>query len=304
MKDPAPIRARPDRVTPLRYPGGKGKLTGYIRKIVAANKLGGLYAEPYAGGAAIAFNLLLAGDVSRIAINDISGSVFAFWHSVLHRTDDISRLIVDTPRTVDEWDRQKRIFARGDVGNDLELGFSLFFLNRTNRSGILNAGIIGGRSQTGAWKIDARYNAAELVTRVEAIGRERDRVDLTNLDAIAFLEQGKRTWPADALVYLDPPYYVKGRDLYYHFYDHADHEAVADAVVGLGDLQWIVSYDNVGQIRDIYSGYQRAIYNIGYSARSARQGSEVMFFADRLIVPHMSGPVHVLEEHGAAVSQW
>ena len=108
----------------------------------------------------------------------------------------------------------------------------------------------------------------------------------------------------DTLVYLDPPYYVKGRDLYYHFYDHADHEAVADAVVGLGNMQWIVSYDNVGQIRDIYSGYQRAIYNIGYSARSARQGSEVMFFADDLTVPRMSGPVHVLEEHGAAVGAY
>jgi DNA adenine methylase len=300
METPAPIRVRHDRVTPLRYPGGKGKLTGYIREIVAANGLSDLYAEPYAGGSAIAFNLLLAGDVSRIAINDISASVFAFWHSVLHRTDELSQLIVDTPRTVDEWDRQKRIFARGDVGNHLELGFSMFFLNRTNRSGILNAGIIGGRAQMGAWKIDARYNAAELVARIEAIGRERDRVDLTNLDAIAFLSHGKHTWPADTLVYLDPPYYVKGRDLYYHFYDHADHEAVADAVVGLGNLRWIVSYDNVGQIRDIYSGYQRAIYNIGYSARSARLGSEVMFFADGLTVPPMSGPVHVLEQHSTA----
>lgn len=300
MKDPSPIRVRHDRVTPLRYPGGKGKLTGYVRKIVEANELSGLYAEPYAGGAAIAFNLLLAGDVSRIAINDISGSIYAFWHSVLHRTEELSRLIVDTPRTVEEWDRQKQIFSRGDVGNDLELGFSLFFLNRTNRSGILNAGIIGGRAQTGMWKIDARYNATELVARVEAIGRERDRVDLTNLDAIAFLAEGKRSWPASTLVYLDPPYYVKGRDLYYHFYDHADHEAVADAVVGLGNLQWVVSYDNVGQIRDIYSGYQRAIYNIGYSARSARQGSEVMFFSDDLIIPKMTGPVHVLEEHGAS----
>jgi DNA adenine methylase len=302
MKDPAPIRARHDRVTPLRYPGGKGKLTGFIREILAVNQLNGLYAEPYAGGAAIAFNLLLAGDVSRIAINDISESVFAFWHSVLHRTNELNKLIVDTPLTVDEWDRQKRIFARGNVGNDLELGFALFFLNRTNRSGIMNAGIIGGRSQAGAWKIDARYNAAELVARVEAIGQHRDKVDLTRLDAIEFLAQGKLSWPVNTLVYLDPPYYVKGRDLYYHFYNHADHEAVADAVVGLGDLNWIVSYDNVGQIRDIYSGYKRAIYNIGYSARSIRKGSEVMFFADDLIVPRMSGPVHVLEEPGIAAA--
>lgn len=265
------------------------------------NELSSLYAEPYAGGAAIAVNLLLGHDVERIAINDLSLSIHAFWHSVLYDTEALCRLVIDTPRTVESWDKQKRIYAAGDATDSLALGFAMFFLNRTNRSGILNAGVIGGRDQSGNWKIDARYNASDLVSRIQAIGREAHRVTLTNLDAIEFLARGKRDWPADSLVYLDPPYYVKGRDLYYHFYEHGDHEAVADSIASLGDLLWVVSYDNVHQVRDIYAGYKRAIYNIGYSARTARQGSEVMFFADDLVVPELTGPIHVLEEHGEAV---
>lgn len=296
------MAVRQDRVTPLRYPGGKGRLTPFIRRVLATNQISGLYAEPYAGGAAIAFNLLLAGDVERIAINDLSKSIHSFWYSVLHHTDELSALVRDTPVTVDQWDRQKGILQADDASDPLSLGFALFFLNRTNRSGILNGGIIGGRAQTGAWKIDARYNAADLISRIQTIGRVADRVSLSNVDAIAFLNRGKDDWPEGSLVYLDPPYYVKGRDLYYHFYGPADHENVADAVAALKDMRWIVSYDNVGAIRDIYRGYQRAIYNIGYSARTVRQGSEVMFFSDGLVVPGLIGPVHVMEQFGKSVA--
>lgn len=292
--DPTPFRA--DRITPLRYPGGKGKLTNYIRSVIQANNLTALYAEPYAGGAGIALNLLLADDVDAIAINDLSAPVFAFWHAVLNDTEALCRLVRDTPITVESWDRNKRIFAGADLSDPLALGFATFFLNRTNRSGILNGGIIGGREQAGTWKMDARFNTADLITRIEVIGRRAHQITLTNKDAIAFLQDGAKEWPNDSLLYLDPPYYLKGRDLYYHSYRHDDHEAVADAVAELGSLKWVVSYDNVRQIRDMYAGYQRAIYNIGYSARSARMGSEVMFFADGLVAPPLVGPIKVVEQ--------
>ena len=270
-----PSKIRADRVTPLRYPGGKGKFTSFIRAVINANGLDELYAEPYAGGAGIAMNLLLSGDVTAIAINDLSTPVYCFWKALLQDTESLCRLIADVPLTVESWDKQKRIFAAGDGADYLSLGFATFFLNRTNRSGILNGGIIGGRDQTGTWKIGARYKTADLLARIEAISQRSARISLTNQDAIAFLAEGREEWPSGTLVYLDPPYYVKGRDLYYHFYMHSDHEAVADAVAELGTMKWVVSYDNVRQVRDLYAGYNRAIYNIGYSARSARKGSEV-----------------------------
>jgi DNA adenine methylase len=150
--------------TPLRYPGGKAKLAEYIKEIIRANKLyDGEYVEPYAGGAGIALELLFQEYVTKIHINDLSAPVYSFWKAALNDTDELCRLIKNTRLSMASWDRQKRIFSNPRSHSYVDLGFATFFLNRTNRSGILNGGVIGGRDQTGPWKIDARYNADELI---------------------------------------------------------------------------------------------------------------------------------------------
>lgn len=284
--------------TPLRYPGGKGKLAAYVKRLMKTNGLlDGEYVEPYAGGAAIALELLFHEYVSRIHINDVSRPVYAFWRSVLEHTDELCKLVRDTPRNVDAWDAQKKILANEADHDVLAVGFAMFFLNRTNRSGILNGGIIGGRSQTGPWKIDARYNADELVARIEAIGKMRSRINLTRMDAVKFLRNGIKHWPEKTLIYCDPPYYVKGRDLYLHFYKHEDHEHIANCVQDeITEQKWIVSYDDVPAIRDLYSGCRRVVYGIGYSARTTRQGAEVMFFSEGLEIPPLVGAISPIEE--------
>lgn len=295
---PAPPAGRLGHFTPLRYPGGKGKLAPFIKRLIELNSLSdGDYAEPYAGGAALALELLFHEYVSRIHINDISRPVFSFWRSVLHETDALAALVKETPLTVEEWDKQKLVFAHPADHDSLALGFATFYLNRTNRSGILNGGIIGGRDQTGPWKIDARYNAADLVARIVAIGRQAHRISLSNLDACEFIHRGARTWPERTLVYLDPPYFVKGRRLYHDFYRPKDHAQVADAVNReLTAHSWIVSYDDVPEIRDIYTDARTIAYTVGYSARTVRAGSEVMFFKDGLIVPPLCGPMRAMPE--------
>jgi DNA adenine methylase len=285
--------------TPLRYPGGKAKLASFVKELMRENRLlDGEYVEPYAGGAAIALELLFHEYVSRIHINDVSKQVYAFWKSVLSHTDAFCRLVAKTPLTVAQWDKQKQILGRPSEHGTVQLGFATFFLNRTNRSGILNGGIIGGRDQTGPWKIDARYNPKELVRRVEAIAKLGDRIKLTRQDALKFLRNGISHWPKQTLIYLDPPYYVKGRDLYYDFYEHDDHERIAGFMKETNFRQrWIVSYDNVKPIRSFYNGVRHVVYDIGYSARSASRGSEVMFFCDSLSVPPLVGPIKVTQDH-------
>jgi DNA adenine methylase len=296
MSDPA---QRLIHFTPLRYPGGKAKLAAYVKSLMKDNRLlDGEYVEPYAGGAAIALELLFHEYVSCIHINDISRPVYAFWKSVLHQTEEFCRRISDTPLSVSAWDKQKRVLENLKGHDDLDLGFATFFLNRTNRSGILNGGIIGGRDQTGPWKIDARYNAKELAYRVGSIARMSSRIKLTRKDALEFLRGGVSRWPEQTLIYLDPPYFTKGRDLYYDFYEDEDHASVAGFVTnGITRQQWIVSYDNARPIRSLYRGSRHVVYNIGYSARSASQGSEVMFFCDGLKVPPLIGPIKVTESH-------
>jgi DNA adenine methylase len=180
--------------------------------------------------------------------------------------------------------------------DDLALGFATFYLNRTNRSGILNGGIIGGRDQKGAWKIDARYNAPELINRITSIARMKNRISLTRQDALKFLAAGVKKWPKRTLIYLDPPYYEKGRHLYYDFYEHENHSAVAAFVKKhVRRQRWLVSYDNAAPIRALYADCEHVVYKVGYSARDRTEGDEIMFFHDALLIPPLIGPITPVE---------
>lgn len=282
----APSRSSPSgHFSPLRYPGGKGKLACFVAEVIRSNHLqDGIYVEPFAGGAAVAFELLLTGLVRRVAINDLNRPIYAFWRAVLDDTAPLIKLIRETEVTMAVRERAKRIFME-DIGISTELAFATFFLNRTNRSGILNGGPIGGVDQQGAWKIDARYNKEALIERIEKIARMRKRISLTNHDAVEFLKKFAPLLPRKTLIYLDPPYYKKGRDLYYNFYKHNDHANVALAAHHLTNVSWIVSYDDVEPIHGLYEQDSRLRYTIGYSARERSRGAETMFFSPDLKIP-------------------
>jgi DNA adenine methylase len=272
-----------------------------VAEVVKANHLqDGLYVEPYAGGAAIAWELLLTGVVRRVHINDLSRPIYAFWHCVLEQTEEIVRLISDTPLDVDTWCQMKRVFANPDDAEDLQLGFAMFYLNRTNRSGILNGGPIGGHAQGGKWKIDARYNKVDLIERISRIALARRRITLTNLDAEQLLRQRAATWPDRTLIYLDPPYYKKGRELYYNYYLPEDHASVAQVIRRLSRANWIVSYDDVPPIHALYEEESWLQYNIGYSARKRTTGREAMFFSSGLIIPGVIGSMVELDRWAPA----
>lgn len=296
-----PTDGRLVHFTPLRYPGGKGKLAAYVKSIIDQNEIyDGEYVEPFAGGAAIALELLFHEYVRAIRINDLSRPVNAFWSAVLEHTDELCAKIRDTDISVENWDRQKSIVKNCHQETDVDVGFATFFLNRTNRSGILNGGIIGGRDQSGPWKIDARYNVPELINRIRKIADLAGKIHLTSMDAVDFLKTNSSAWGDCTLVYMDPPYYVKGRQLYLDYYKGDDHKALADAIVSYGSAHnWIVSYDNVEPIRHIYRDFRFITYDIGYSARENRQGSEVMFFSDNTLMPELVGPLHETERSAA-----
>lgn len=280
--------------TPLRYPGGKGKLVPFVKRIFDENDLvDGVYVEPYAGGAAVAMELLLHEYVRKIYINDISAGVAAFWRSVLDNTDALCAAISSAKVTMTEWHAQREIQANPEQYDDLELGFSTFFLNRTNYSGILNAGAIGGKEQAGKWKIDARFNAADLVQRIHAIARVRSRIEFHQQDALAFIDAVTPQLPAKSLIYLDPPYYVKGSDLYLHHYEHDDHVKIAKRVARLRTKNWIVSYDNAPEVQPMYAKFRNIVYGLSYSAQDRYKGSEIMFFSESLRIPAPVQPMHV-----------
>lgn len=271
--------------SPLRYPGGKTKLTEYVKALFRHNKLmGGQYVEPYAGGASIALELVIQEYAEHVHINDIDRSVWSFWDAVLNNTDELCRRIRDTPVNMDVWHAQKDVQKKKLESESIDLAFSTFFLNRTNRSGILNAGVIGGKNQTGNFKIDARYNKDDLIKRIELISEHRSQISLYNMDALEFLRSRVADLDKKTLIYLDPPYYVKGGDLYEHHYKHADHAAVAEESKQIKQY-CMISYDDVPEIRKLYSSYQYVSYTLNYCAQNRYRGTEAIFLDNSLECP-------------------
>ena len=278
--------------SPLRYPGGKGKLATFLKLLFTKNRMSGYaYAEPYAGGASIALHLLFEEYASHIYINDLNRSIHSFWRAVLDDTDALSSRICSCRLSMAEWRRQRLVQAAASP-DPIDLAFSTFYLNRTNRSGIICGGVIGGQGQSGEWKLDARFNKRDLIRRIEKIARQRTRITLTNKDAAKFLTETYPNLPARLITYLDPPYYVKGAGLYEHFYEHDDHVRIAKIVRHL-DRPWVVSYDAAPQILKLYSGHTRIRYGLTYSAADRYAGAEVMFFSPALAVPKVVTPANV-----------
>lgn len=267
--------------SPLRYPGGKGRLGPWLASVIENNDLkGGWYVEPYAGGAGAALYLLLQGYVEHIVINDADPLIYAFWQSVVRESVAFAGMIRETPVTMESRSRFQAMVADPERHSQLELGFAAFFLNRTSRSGILAGGVIGGKEQAGAYKLDARYKPDDLIARVRAIGAVRDRITVLGIDALDLLIDCSPGFPEKTLIYLDPPYYVKGSQLYRNHYQHADHEAIARcAQVTVHPL--LITYDDVPEIRGLYSEMTRSNFSLQYSTHLARpMANEVMFYAN------------------------
>jgi DNA adenine methylase len=273
-------------VSPLRYPGGKTSLTGHVSAILRLNKLQyEHYAEPYAGGCGLALNLLYRGYVSDIHVNDVDRPIWAFWHSILHDTEQFIALMTQTPVTVAEWHRQREIHTHQADHDTLSLGFATFFLNRTNRSGIIKkAGVIGGLQQNGRYKIDCRFNKEGLAQRIRRVAFYKDRIHLYQQDALDFLDHIEQALPEKTFCYLDPPYFKKGPGLYTSFYQEGDHAKVAERTLQL-PKPWIVTYDETTEIRRLYRSRRQYLLPLNYSVQEKRLGLELLIASKGLRIP-------------------
>lgn len=271
--------------SPLRYPGGKSQLTPLVVEVLRENNLFyGHYAEPFAGGAGIACSLLLSGYVSHVHINDLDPALYAFWWAVVYGSDRLCKLIDGTQVTIEEWHRQRAVQSLKGV-DPVDLGFSTFFLNRTNRSGIILGGVIGGLEQNGAYPIDCRFNKKNLIRKIERIALHADRISVTNLDALVFLRKlDGNSDPRRTLVNIDPPYFVRGPELYRNWFTEKNHADLAKAI-GRVKPFWMLTYDDTAKTQAFYAGYPTFRNTLRYTAQVKRTGVELLVFDPRLRVP-------------------
>lgn len=263
-------------LSPLRYPGGKGQMYEKIEYIIRANRLADrVYVEPFAGGFAVGVALLKNGIISRAVINDIDFHIYAFWKSVFYRSEDLIEKIYSTPITIEEWKKQRTIYEKCDKRSWLNVAFSTLFLNRTNFSGVIKGGPIGGINQNGKYKLDCRFPKERLACIISEISKFRDHVEIYNLDAKCFIEDILSKRQNDIFINFDPPYVKKGKSLYTNFYKEEDHRELGCCIAENLKCDWIMTYDNDPLIHDIYSKNLHFTFNLGYSANKHTVGTEL-----------------------------
>ena len=264
-------------LSPLRYPGGKYKIYDKVKNLIEINELGNRsYVEPFAGGFGIGLGLLRDNIVETAILNDFDPHIYNFWHTILNNSDEFIQIMMDTPITIDERERQKGIYddAQASQVND---GFATFFLNRVNFSGVITGGPIGGFEQSGTYKLDCRFNKDEIRNKVEQIALLRDRIELYNYDASELIAHHLHERIPECFFNIDPPYVEKGHKLYTNFFKEENHRAFERTIAEhLHDGCWIITYDDCELIRNIYEDYRMVEYNILHNAGRSAQGKEVV----------------------------
>lgn len=275
----------PNTDSPLRYPGGKTKFYSYVREILEKNSLiGQTYVEPFAGGAGLALKLLLNDDVSRIIINDLDPAIYSFWYSVLHDTERFCEYVTTVELTQKEWQNQRMVYLRQDTSNPLELGFATFYLNRTNVSGVVQGGLIGGQDQTGKYKLDARFNRESLSQKIINIAAHKDQIVLLNKDAKELLQPVQLRKYYKIFINLDPPYVKKGAQLYKNAFSEKDHRELCELISGC-KRKWIVTYDICPLVAELYKTFRSSLLDVTYSVKVSKKAQEYIFFSDNLVLP-------------------
>lgn len=292
----------PATLTPLRYPGGKTKYANLCIDIISMNNLDNCtFVEVFAGGAGAAISLLLKGHVKSLFLNDLDVAIYSFWKSVKECPAEFIKLIRSTRVSLAEWRRQKTIHDSKDTSDLLALGFSTFYLNRCNHSGILEGRPIGGMKQDGTYRINSRYNKATSIAKIEDIANHADSLEVFNLDGVKFLRILKRKHRnRKCLIYFDPPYYQKGPALYLNHFRHYDHEALRDCILQC-PFPWVLSYDNHENIVGMYRDRGCRIYR--NRIRHTITGNTN---AEELVISKMKLPDYLgqLQQHDDRKKRW
>lgn len=264
-------------LSPLRYPGGKSKIYNKVKALIETNALGDrTYVEPFAGGFGIGIGLVCDDIVETAVLNDYDTHIYHFWYSVFNHTEDLIRMIMDTPITIEEREKQRVIYKDRDT-DSLNDGFATLFLNRVNFSGVIMGGPIGGLSQSGPYKIDCRFNKSEVVKKIEEIALLKNRISIFNYDASELITNQLQGIIDTAFFNIDPPYVIKGSRLYTNYFKELDHRNLKKVISQhLSDIPWIITYDDCALIREIYSQYHMLGYGIQHNVGRSFEGKELV----------------------------
>jgi DNA adenine methylase len=282
----------------IRYPGGKSKLCQQIiDKLSSYITPNTIYYEPFFGGGGIGLKLLknpplksplgmryiFYPTISSIWINDKDIGISCLWTSVIKYAEKLKRKIIDFKPSVFDFYAFKRELLRLDRKPILEddivdIGFKKLAIHQISYSGLgtKSGGPLGGINQQSKYLIDCRWSPKYLCKKIDNFHTLFSNINIeqqycTNEDFGVLLNNAN----TNCLVYLDPPYYVKGNELYQCGFNENDHVRLSN-MLRIANYKWLLSYDDCPEIRKLYWWANTESLSVNYTINTSNNKNELL----------------------------
>ena len=247
-----PIKLK-KHLSPLRYPGGKSRIIDCLAARFHQDQMD-TFVEVFAGGASVGLSLLEAGLIKKLVINDTDAGVYSFWDSVVNHPEDLLDRLENIVPDKTMYKTCQEILKDPSDWCKEELAWAMLVCNRLSFSGIVRANSMGGKDGT-TEQLLCRWNPKTLEQRIRLIHSMRDRIEVSRIDAVDLIENSAY-WDDKATLFIDPPYVMKGKDLYLEYYDEEDHANLAWMIrtlyQGMPGADIVITYDDCPFIRNEY----------------------------------------------------
>ncbi len=290
-------------VTPLRYPGGKTWLLDYVKEFLKFHRLEPIaLVEPYAGSASISIGLLRVGLVQEAFISEKDPLIVAFWNAVLENNDELIEYVSTLEISMDTWFSSKKYLSydSAEKYSTIELAGAFLFFNRTNYSGIIKGGPLGGKRQESSYKLDCRFNRKRIMEKIRNLQGLEGRLHVSESDGIDFMEKMAMNGPEEMIFYIDPPYYGAGKNLYRYYFTDKEHEELSAFLTTL-ELPWLLSYDDAEFIKALYKKKTKFPVYTDYQSGYLKKDVKELLISNYIIPP--IAPKTLIESQPQSLSQ-
>lgn len=275
------INGEPVRL--ISYPGSKWRAINFLMRFVPDYDE---YREPFAGSAALFFELKRRYPCNLYWINDVYWDLANFWIQVRDRPGELIEnitSILDLPYRLkldSDFNRLKSVFYKIRNENKAKLdSHDTKDFDRAVAFFIVNISSFSGTSRSGGYstnKFCNIYTPEKYIQSIEFYSRLLQDTKITCLDyKEVLLESG-----CNVFSFLDPPYWIEfamyGKCGSTH--KNFNHFRLAE-VLKQTNHNWLMTYNCSDQIRELYAGYNQLKWNLIYTMQRHKlnkSGSELL----------------------------
>ncbi len=267
----------------FRYPGGKNKLKKIIiKKILPYINNKTQYREVFFGGGSICLDMIKDNTIDNIWINDKDIGIACLWTSLISHHQILKEKIIHFTPSVDKFYniRDELLQLKTQPSDIIDIGFKKLAIHQLSFSGLgtKSGGPLGGKEQKSAYKIDCRWSPDYICKKIDKIHNLLNNIKIykgscTNLDFEHIINDNH----CNSVLYLDPPYYIKGNELYQYGFTQEDHIRLSNLLYNTKH-KWVLSYDDCEEIQELYQWANIQQISASYTISGSRQKTELLIW--------------------------